>query len=322
MASSVNFFGPANHCAARTWGAAAAVLVAGALTLPCPAWAAGTPDAPAGLTGAQTPPDPEFNPSRMMAMMIQQLEKNPDLVVLMLESLPITQRDVADVIRTMPASLAAAGFGVVQQRALDALVTQKAMVLNARKEGLEKDPEVIRLGKVAMERVLAEAWLSRRATAAVNDSALRARYDRDIRDRPGPEEVRARLILVPTEDEARLILNKARAGADFGDLAKTYSKDGSAAVGGDLGYLMFDGFPPDIGPAAFALAPGQTTASPLRSAMGYVLLRVEGRKTGATPTFEQVRPDLERALKGEAVKAAVESVIGTVKMAPRPEPKK
>jgi len=55
---------------------------------------------------------------------------------------------------------------------------------------------------------------------------------------------------------AGLILDKARSGEDFGLLAKTYSADGSASNGGDLGWFGHGDMVADFEKAAFELSPG------------------------------------------------------------------
>jgi peptidyl-prolyl cis-trans isomerase C len=255
-----------------------------------------------------------------MAAMARELDKNPDQGVFVLETITITQGEMADVIRSMPVSLASLGYAEVSKRAIETLVSQKAMVLNALKEGLDKDPSVIRRTKTLRDRVLADAWLNRKGDAAITDHALHTLYVRDIAGKPGPYEVRARLILVPTEDEARTIIEKAQSGADFADLARQYSKDGSAANGGDLGYATLGALSPEIGSAAFALQLGQITPFPLKTLAGYFILRVEGRRQRGTPTFDEARPQLEAALRADAIREAIQDVLAHIKMAPIAKP--
>lgn len=284
------------------------------LALLSPARADEAPNATPSSTTSTQPPPLAANPAETMAAMAHELDRNGDVVVLMLANKPITQAEMADVVRTMPVSFANVGFPEVSRRALDILVSQKAMALDAQKDGIDKDPAVIRRGKTAFERVLADAWLTRQGDAAVTDQALRARYGRDVAGKPGPEEVRARLILVPTEDEARMVIGKAQAGADFAELAKTYSKAPNAAQGGDLGYATLDALAPEIGPVVFALSPGQMTNFPVRSPVGYFVIRVEGRRQRGTPTFDEARPRLEGALRAEAVNTMIQSVLSHIKL--------
>jgi peptidyl-prolyl cis-trans isomerase C len=65
------------------------------------------------------------------------------------------------------------------------------------------------------------------------------------------QEVRARHILVPSEDEAKTILAELKKGTDFAELAKQKSKDpGAAAEGGDLGYFTKEQMVPEFADVA------------------------------------------------------------------------
>jgi peptidyl-prolyl cis-trans isomerase C len=256
------------------------------------------------------------NPGDRLAIMADRLDMDPNFVVLQLESLTITQADVADVVRTMPASMGSLEYQDVYRRALDLVTRQKALVLRARRDHLDKDPAVVHRGEIAFERVLGDAWLKRQADAAVTDKALHERYDRDVAGKPGQDEVRARLILVPSVAEADALIQQVRAGADFAALARDHSKDPTAAEGGDLGYVTHEAVSPEIAAAMFSLAPGQVTAYPVGSAMGYFVIRVEGRRSRATPTFDEARPKLAEALRNDAIKAAIGSLLTNIKFVP------
>ncbi len=267
--------------------------------------------APAGAAQKLT------NPADAMDVMARLLEQNANHIALRVDNLPITQADAADYIRAMPASMAGLGMDGIFKHAMDALIRQKAMAVQARKQGLDKDPGVIRKSDILFEKVLVDAWLHDKAGAAVSERKLRARYDQDIAGKPGPAEVRARVILVATEAEAQALIRDATGkGADgFGDLARKNSKGPGAEQGGDLGYVTLEAVPPEVGGVMFSLSPGQMTAYPIRAAGGFYIVRVEGRKDRATPGFEEARPMLERAERAEAVRLAVMSVTDTVKIA-------
>jgi peptidyl-prolyl cis-trans isomerase C len=281
-----------------------------------PARAAGTPEAvlasPSDGEKRLLPADPAL----LLNTMAEQLDQQPDFVVLQFETLPITQRDVAGVIRAMPVGMAGLGFQEVYRRALDITLRQKAMVLHARSEKLDKDPTVIHQGEIAFEHVLADAWLKRRADAAVTDKALHERYDRDVAGKPGPEEVRARVILVPTEAEAQTVIQQIRSGADFADLARQYSTDPTAADGGDLGYVTRNSVAPAVSAAMFALSPGQVTPYPVASSIGFFVIRVEGRSSHKPQTFEEARPALEHDLRADAIRDTINSLLANVTFIP------
>ena len=52
------------------------------------------------------------------------------------------------------------------------------------------------------------------------EDQLKAAYQKYIQDKPPREEVHARHILVPTEAEAKAIIDQLKKGADFAKLAK------------------------------------------------------------------------------------------------------
>jgi peptidyl-prolyl cis-trans isomerase C len=255
------------------------------------------------------------DPAMTLATMANHLEQQPDFVVLRFETLPITRHDVAGVIRAMPLGMANLSFDDVYHRALDVSVRQKAMVMRARLENLDKDPVVIHQSDIAVEHVLADAWLRRRADAAVTDQALHERYDRDIAGKPGPDRVRARVILVATEAEAKTLIEQLRLGADFADLARLRSQDPTSASGGDLGYVTRDTISPDVAAAMFSLTPGQTTPYPVASLLGYYIIRAEGRSNGETPTFDEARATLESDIRADAIREAIGSLLSNVQFA-------
>ncbi len=101
---------------------------------------------------------------------------------------------------------------------------------------------------LAFERnkVLMETLLQDAGKAALTDDAMHKVYDEAVKQMPPEEEVHARHILVPTEDEAKDIEDQLKKGADFATLAKEKSKDPGAADGGDLGYFTKDQMVPEF----------------------------------------------------------------------------
>ena len=259
--------------------------------------------------GPKTGPILLSNPMEALASMAESLEKRADVVAIEIDGRAITQGEAADVIRAMPPTMAVQGFDGVYRRALDELFRQKVMVIAAEKMGLDKDAGVRRRARAASERALAEEFLSRATAAAVTEDMVRARYDRDIAGKPGPEEVRARLIMLPTGNEARTVISQILAGADFAELARNRSKDASAQAGGDLGYVQLEALTPEIGSVLFTLTPGQISSSPIHTQLGYFVVRVEGRRQRTTPGYDEVHGRLVNELRREAVVPVIRAQI-------------
>ena len=287
---------------------------------PAPATQAPTPapinpsaELPAApVYGDKTGPMLLTNPVEAMTDMVGRLEKQSDKIVAEVDGRPIYQGEVADMIRSMPISLASLGIVALSQRAMDQLIRQKVMVIAAEKAGLDKDAVVKRRVREAAERTLAEEWIRRAADTAVTEQEIRKRYERDYAGKSGPEEVRGRIILTRTEPEARDAIAKLQAGTDFGDLARKVSKDASAASGGDLGFVRFEALGSEVGSVLFSLPPGQTAAYPVRTQVGYFVIRAEGRRQRPTPTFDEMRGLLLRDLLREAANTAVAAEMAKV----------
>ncbi|MGH6681049.1 MAG: peptidylprolyl isomerase, partial [Bradyrhizobium sp.] len=182
-----------------------------------------------------------------------------DPVVARVNGQAIHLSDVKAAIAGLPANVRAMPPDQLYPKLLDSMVSAQALADAARKMGIDKDPAVQRQIESAANQVLDNALLSKVVLPAITDQALQARYQKEIAGKPGAEEVHARHILVDSEAQAKEIIAELNKGADFGALAKKYSKDPGAADGGDLGFFKRDEMVPAFADAAFALKPGQYT---------------------------------------------------------------
>lgn len=108
--------------------------------------------------------------------------------------------------------------------------------------------------------------------------------------------VRARHILVKTEDEAKEILKQLKNGKDFAELAKEKSICPSASKGGDLGYIGKDSMLlPEFKKAALSLEPGQISDI-VKTEKGYHIIKVED-KIDKLYSFDEVKDDIIKWLK-------------------------
>mgnify|MGYP001168849316 CR=1 FL=1 len=177
--------------------------------------------------------------------------------------------------------------------------------------------------RIAFERnkVLMETLLQDAGKAALSDDALHKVYDDAIKQMPPQEEVHARHILVPTEDQAKEIEAELKKGADFATLAKEKSKDPGAADGGDLGYFTKDQMVPEFSEAAFKLEKGQIS-DPVHTQFGWHIIKVEDKRTKPTPTFDEVRSQIENFVAHKAQAELVENLrkSATIERLDKPPP--
>ncbi len=183
----------------------------------------------------------------------------------------------------------------------------------AEQQHLGDQPDVKR--EVAFERnkVLMEALLRNTGKAAQTDDAMHKVYDDAVKKMAPEEEVHARHILVATEDEAKAIEAQLKAGADFATLAKEKSKDPGAANGGDLGYFTKDQMVPEFAAAAFKLDKGQIS-DPVHTQFGWHIIKVEDKRIKPTPTFDEVKGQIENYVVHRAQAQLVDNLRKSAKI--------
>jgi peptidyl-prolyl cis-trans isomerase SurA len=93
----------------------------------------------------------------------------------------------------------------------------------------------------------------------------------------------------------REVQTRAKAGEDFGALARQYSAAPTRAAGGDLGKLAHGELNPELEKAAFALEPGGISA-PIQTSDGYRILKVVEKSEASVIPLEQVKQDIRRKI--------------------------
>jgi peptidyl-prolyl cis-trans isomerase C len=189
---------------------------------------------------------------------------------------------------------------------VDVIVLSQA----ADKQNLGDRPDVKHRLAFDRSRLLMESLLQDAGKAALSDDAERKVYDEAVKQVKNEEEVHARHILVPTEDEAKAILAQLKGGADFAALAKEKSKDPGAAEGGDLGYFTKEQMVPEFAEVAFKLGKGQLS-DPVKTQFGWHIIKVEDKRIRPTPTFEQVKPQIENYVAHRAQAELVDNLRKT-----------
>ena len=120
---------------------------------------------------------------------------------------------------------------------VDQLVDQQLLAA-AESASPDSDPLGVRL-HLDNERRGALAGLAAEAAVAdaVDDAKVQAAYDKQVAAFQPQPEFSAAHILVDSEEKAKALKAEIDGGADFAEVAKANSSDGSAASGGDLGWF-------------------------------------------------------------------------------------
>ena len=229
-------------------------------------------------------------------------DDKPDPVVAKIGTDVIHLSDVTAVANSLPPQARQMPPDQLLPKVLDQMVDTQVLAVEARKQGLDKDPNVERTLHEVMERALVSAFLEKQVGPQITDAAVKARFDKDIGGQPAVQEVHARHILVDDEATAKKIIADLKKGGDFAALSKQYSKDTAAVEqGGDLGYFKAADMVPEFSAAAFALKDNEVSPTPVHTQFGWHVIQTLDHRTAAPPTFEQSRDQLRQKMINEAV---------------------
>lgn len=151
-----------------------------------------------------------------------------------------------------------------------------------------QEPEQIRANYVLIRRDEVASQI-----ALPDEAALRELYASDGRRFRKPERRRVRHILLEDESAARLLAAELKDKPDqFADAAEKQSIDkGSAAAGGDLGWIEPGLLPPMLDQSVFAAIPDQVIG-PVASPDGFHVILVDAVDGARQEPFEKVRAKL------------------------------
>jgi peptidyl-prolyl cis-trans isomerase D len=145
------------------------------------------------------------------------------------------------------------------------------------------------------------------AGVEIDEDDLRERYEADVESFTAGQERRVSHILIEVEGadreaaeaEAAAVVERLEAGEEFAALAAEVSDDtGTAASGGDLGWVARGVLPDAFDAAVFALEPGDIDG-PVETEFGFHVMRLEEARAGDPPPFEQMRDEIREQLAND-----------------------
>jgi peptidyl-prolyl cis-trans isomerase SurA len=178
------------------------------------------------------------------------------------------------------------------------LPSDEALSEQLRREGTTLEELKRSVGRQIIKRQVLQRELESKVT--VTESEARADYEARLEEYTRPATVHLEEILVSSESgDARAtigeIVGRARAGEDFGDLARSVSTAPSRSAGGDLGNVSLKEMSSSIQKAIAPLKPGDVS-EPVPSGDGYRIFKLVGRNEASVVPFEDVKADIQRRL--------------------------
>lgn len=164
--------------------------------------------------------------------------------------------------------------------------------------------------------------------AKAKDQEIRTYYDVHPEEFKVAKQVKASHILFKVNERAKeeeekqvrenakKVLEEARAGKDFAALARQHSQGPTGPKGGDLGYFSEGQMTKSFEEAAFKLKVGEISDL-VRSPFGYHIIKVEDIREARTKAFEEVRDEIAKKLsRAVATEMAHEKGLSLVDQMP------
>ena len=142
----------------------------------------------------------------------------------------------------------------------------------------------------------------------VIESEIESLYVKFSTDIERKKEYNASHILVETETEAEELLLGLKNGADFSELAKTYSTGPSGAQGGNLGWFGQGAMVPTFENAVIKLKINELSV-PVQTQFGWHLIKLNDVRKTPVPTIEEVRKELITEIKKKKIDFEMSKII-------------
>lgn len=218
----------------------------------------------------------------------------------------VTRVDVFNFIQTLPAQTRNLPPEQLFPLALEQVVNAKIIGEKAQGAKLDNDEAVKAQLEVAKEQIVRTVYLQKEVEKGMTEERKKQAYEAYKEGFAKVEELKASHILVEDEALAKDLIKQIKDGADFAELAKANSTDGTAENGGELGYFAKADVVPEFGAAADALEVDEITAEPVKSQFGYHVIKLEERRMREPATFEEAMPFLEGQLRQAILNRLVE----------------
>jgi peptidyl-prolyl cis-trans isomerase C len=187
-------------------------------------------------------------------------------------------------------------------QALDQLIDEKLLAVEAVRQNLANDPETKRRLAAARERILGDVLVENVVERTVSESSIRALYQDEVQSSGQAEEMHAAQIVTASQADAQVVRKALAGGAAFAAVAMQRSIDAQTRLnGGDLGYFTADVLPPTYADALKSAKVGDVVG-PFRTDAGWVVVKLEDRKSETPISLDAARPEIVNFLTYEQVR--------------------
>ena len=144
----------------------------------------------------------------------------------------------------------------------------------------------------------------------IGEDDIIAAYEEKFSNAEAEREFNASHILVETEEAALNLIEKAKEGSDFAELAKEFSTGPSGPNGGQLGWFRKGMMVPPFEEAVLGMEKGAISGA-VKTDFGWHVIKLNDVRDLSAPTLEQVRNDIYAELQQQAVAERIKQMQDT-----------
>jgi peptidyl-prolyl cis-trans isomerase C len=247
-------------------------------------------------------------PSSNAETKLKPLGKMETKIVATVDGKPIFLSEIIGMAQRLPEQYRKMSLEAVYPSLLTRAIDSKLVTLEGRRAGFSKDSDVKKRLREVEDQIISEIFLTKTIGSQVTEEALKKIYSETKSEMASGDQIKARHILLDSEEKAAEIIKKLQAGGEFEKLAAQYSTGPSAASGGDLGWFGEGQMVPEFSKAAFALNPGDIVTKPVKTQFGWHIILVEDRKVSAPPSFDDAKEQLASTMSQKLLKELIETL--------------
>ena len=207
----------------------------------------------------------------------------------------------------------------LRQALKEELINRELISQAAIKDGLEKNidfsDQITQLKQTSLLQAYLENYFQK---YPITDAMLREEYNKQEKlmgDNTTAIQYKVSQIIVLTESEALIVIARAQKGESFSKLAKEYSIDQSTKEqGGSVGWILLQQIQRPIADVIVNLNKGAVSNSPIQIQGGWVIIKVEDKRTMKIPGFEESKNQLRQALVQQYLQETVKKLRESAKI--------
>ncbi len=236
-----------------------------------------------------------------------------DKVIARVDGVEITEADVVAASASMGAEIAGIPDAQRRRQIVDYLITNQLMATAATARKLDSGPAFERRMENYRRLALAETFYQKMVLDEISEARIKEIYDKYVAEYQAQPELRARHILVNTEEEANDIVERLNRGDDFAALAKEFSKGPEAEAGGDIGYFGKGDMVEPFDKAVFALKVNGIS-EPVQTQFGWHVIQLLDKRTSKPNAFDDEKYRIMAGLIEEKRDSVIEGLRGKAKI--------